>query len=209
MKVFSTDSAREPGQPGRAGLTATRPASSLPRVAVVGAGITGLGAALRLQQSGQAHVTLFEKEPTFGGHAHTVDVTLPGADGQPVTQGVDTGFLVYNERTYPRLIRLFEALGTPTAFSDMSFSVQAPRGLDGRSQRLEWNGSTLDTVFAQRRNLASPRFWWMLREIMRFNRLATRLAQSGQAEALQQPLGEFLREQRALGRPSSRGTCCR
>jgi predicted NAD/FAD-binding protein len=165
-------------------------------VAVVGAGVSGLGAALHLHRSGETQVTLFEAAPTFGGHAHTVDVTLPGLDGQPVTHGVDTGFLVYNERTYPRLIRLFEELGTPTAASDMSFSVQAPQGLDGRSRRLEWNGSTLDSVFAQRRNLVSPRFWWMLREILRFNKLATGLADSGQAEALQQPLGDFLRHHR-------------
>jgi predicted NAD/FAD-binding protein len=190
MDVVSLGGARDPARDG------SHKDPALPRVAVVGAGISGLGAALRLHHSGLARVSLFEKELSFGGHAHTVDVTLPGADGKPVTHGVDTGFLVYNERTYPRLIRLFEELGTPTAASDMSFSVQAPRGLDGRSGRLEWNGATLNTVFAQRRNLVSPKFWWMLREILRFNRLATRLAEGGDGKALEQPLGEFLAQHR-------------
>ncbi len=162
------------------------------RVAVVGAGVSGLGAAWRLQQQSGVSVTVFERASVAGGHAHTVDVTLADAAGRPVTAGVDTGFLVYNERTYPRLIALFEELGVPTTRSDMSFSVQAPDGLDGRSGRLEWNGATLDTVFAQRRNLVAPRFWWMLREILRFNRLATALAEGGQADALEEPLGDFL-----------------
>ncbi len=166
------------------------------RVAVVGAGISGLGAAWQLQQQPGVQVTVFEREPVLGGHAHTVDVTLAGPDGRPVTAGVDTGFLVYNERTYPRLIALFQALGVRTVGSDMSFSVQAPDGLDGRSARVEWSGSSLDTVFAQRRHLVSPRFWGMLREILRFNRLATALATSGQAEQLQEPLADFLARER-------------
>lgn len=162
------------------------------RVAVIGAGISGLGAAHALQAQGRFAVSLFEKEATFGGHAHTVDLTLPGADGHPVTHGVDTGFLVYNERTYPRLIKLFDELGVQTSLSDMSFSVQLPGGLDGRSRLLEWNGSTLDTVFAQRRNLLSPRFFLMIKDILRFNRLATALANAGDAESLSEPLGAFL-----------------
>jgi hypothetical protein len=102
---------------------------------------------------------------------------------------VDTGFLVYNERTYPGLISLFEQLGIETAHSDMSFSVQAPWGDSGV---LEWNGADLNTVFAQRRNLFRPRFWWLLRDILRFNRLATGLAKSYDDGALMQPLQSFL-----------------
>ncbi len=161
-------------------------------VAVVGAGIAGLAAAWSLARSPGISVTLLEREPRFGGHAHTVDVTLPDAAGRPVTHGVDTGFLVYNQRTYPRLIELFETLGVETAASEMSFSVQAPDGLDGRSRRLEWNGSTLNTVFAQRRNLGSPRFLSMLRDILRFNAVATGLAERGSDASLNEPLADFL-----------------
>lgn len=168
------------------------------RIAIIGSGITGLGAAHHLMQaSGERSVTLFEAGAHFGGHANTLDVTLPDARGQAVTHGVDTGFLVFNERTYPNLIRLFGELGVPTAASDMSFSVQVPadaRGLSGLRPGLEWCGSSLNTVFAQRRNLVSPPFWRMLGDILRFNRLTTDLALRGDEQALQQPIGDFLRE---------------
>jgi predicted NAD/FAD-binding protein len=150
-------------------------------VAVVGSGIAGLSVAHALAR--EAQVSLFEAEDWFGGHAHTVDVRLGG-----VSHGVDTGFLVFNERTYPELIRLFATLGVATATSDMSFSVQAP-GADW-----EWCGSDLNGVFAQRRNLVSPRFWAMLADIVRFNRLSTALAQDG--VALDEPIGDFLDRQR-------------
>jgi glycine/D-amino acid oxidase-like deaminating enzyme len=158
------------------------------RAAIVGSGISGLAAAHRLTH--HADITLFEAGPYFGGHTNTVDVTLPGADGRPVTHGVDTGFLVFNERTYPGLIALFAELGVTTAKSDMSFSVQA-KGVLG-AQALEWSGSNLDTVFAQRRNLVRPRFWHMLADLLRFNRRATALARSGADAALAQPLGDWL-----------------
>lgn len=168
------------------------------KVAVVGAGISGMAAAHTLRE--HARVTLFEAAACFGGHAHTVDVTLPGADGKPVRHGVDTGFLVYNERTYPRLIALFQELGVLTVPSDMSFSVQVPRA--GRAP-LEWSGTNLSTVFAQRSNLLRPAFWSMLRDLMRFNKVATRLARS-QAGAdtgeMLQPLGDFL-DQQGFGAP--------
>lgn len=161
------------------------------RVAIIGSGIAGLSAAYHLH--GKAELTLFESEDHLGGHAHTVDVTLPSADGS-VTHGVDTGFLVFNERTYPGLISLFKTLNVSTAHSDMSFSVQVPNGFGRRA--LEWNGSTLNTVFAQRSNLLQPKFWRMLREVLRFNRLATHLAEQANAKSLAQPLGQFLTEQR-------------
>ena len=157
------------------------------RVAIVGSGIAGLSAAHHLH--GYADISLFEAGDYFGGHTHTVDITLAGANG-PVNFGVDTGFLVYNERTYPGLIDLFQQLGIETAHSDMSFSVQAPWGQSGRT--LEWNGADLNSVFAQRSNLLRPRFWWLLREIIRFNTLCTRLAQSYDDGALMQPLQDFL-----------------
>jgi predicted NAD/FAD-binding protein len=138
-------------------------------------------------------LSLFEAGSYFGGHTHTVDVTLPSAQGM-LTHGVDTGFLVYNQRTYPGLIGLFESLNIRTAASDMSFSVQAHWDYTGKV--LEWNGANLNSVFAQRSNLLRPRFWGLLRDIMRFNQLATDLAQSGQADALTQPLQQFLDELR-------------
>ena len=161
------------------------------RVAVIGSGIAGLSAAHHLNQ--HVDLSLFEAGSYFGGHTHTVDVALPTAQGT-VTHGVDTGFLVYNQRTYPGLIGLFESLNIRTAASDMSFSVQAR--WDDTGKVLEWNGANLNSVFAQRSNLLRPRFWGLLRDIMRFNQLATDLAQSGQADALTQPLQQFLDEHR-------------
>ena len=157
------------------------------RIAVIGSGISGLSAAYHLRN--QADVTLFEAGSYFGGHTHTVDVTLPSPQGM-VTHGVDTGFLVFNERTYPGLIGLFAELQVQTSASDMSFSVQTPRASGQRA--MEWSGSNLNTVFAQRSNLLSPTFLGMLRDVLRFNTLANALADRGQDHALMQPLGEFL-----------------
>ena len=156
------------------------------RIAVIGSGISGLSAALHLSAPGSGHeVTVFEAGQHFGGHANTVDVTLGG-----LTHGVDTGFLVYNERTYPGLIAMFDELGVARAPSEMSFSVQSPQGAGRRN--IEWSGNSLNTVFAQRRNLLRPRFWSMLRDILRFNRLTTAMAVSGADAALAQPIGAFL-----------------
>ncbi len=170
---------------------------SRPRVAVIGSGISGLAAAHTLKDL--TDVTLFEAGDYFGGHTHTVDMTLPDASGRPVDFGVDTGFLVLNERTYPQLLALLSELDVAVAPSDMSFSVQAP-GAGPRGGPLEWSGSDLGTVFAQRANLGNPRFWRMLADILRFNRLATRLAERGEdlgeGSPLLQPLGDFLREHR-------------
>ena len=157
------------------------------RIAVIGSGISGLSAAYHLRN--QADVTLFEAGSYFGGHTHTVDVTLQSPKGM-VTHGVDTGFLVFNERTYPGLIGLFAELQVQTSTSDMSFSVQTPRASGQRA--MEWSGSNLNTVFAQRNNLLSPTFLGMLRDVLRFNTLANALADRGQDHALMQPLGEFL-----------------
>lgn len=160
------------------------------KVAVIGSGISGLAAAHRLRDHVQ--VTLFEAGSYFGGHTHTIDVSLPDTRGHIVTHGVDTGFLVFNERTYPGLIALLDELKVPSAASDMSFSVQVPgAGALGRTA-LEWSGANLATVFAQRRNLLRPHFWGMLTDLLRFNRLCTALAERGQEQALEQPLGDFL-----------------
>jgi uncharacterized protein len=157
------------------------------RIAVIGSGISGLSVAYHLAP--RARVSLFEAGDYFGGHTHTVDVRVDTPDG-PTSHGVDTGFLVFNERTYPRLIELFEHLKVQTAASDMSFSVK----LGDRD--LEWNGSTLNTVFAQRSNLLRPSFLRMLSEVMRFNKLTTDLALNQRDDSLQQAIGDFLDEHR-------------
>ena len=136
------------------GFVSARPARPL-SIAVVGGGISGLAAAWLL--AGRHAVTLFEAEPRLGGHSHTVD-----AGGVPV----DTGFIVYNEHTYPNLTALFAHLGVATRPAEMTFAVSLDRG------RLEYSGTDLGGLFAQKRNLASPRFWSMLRDLLRFYREA-------------------------------------
>ena len=161
------------------------------RVAIVGSGISGLAVAHSLH--GQANISLFEAGDYFGGHTHTVDVTLPTPQGE-VTHGVDTGFLVFNERTYPKLIELLAELDVATAKSDMSFSVQVPGARRGRA--LEWSGTSLSSLFAQRGNVVNPRFLGMLADLLRFNALTTRIALANEESALIQPLGEFLKAHR-------------
>ena len=174
-------------------------ASGRPRVAIIGSGISGLAAAHRL--AGAADITLFEAGDYFGGHTHTVDVTLPSKSDPNswVTHGVDTGFLVFNERTYPQLIQLFAELGVVTAKSEMSFSVKVPASNPAHLGRthgaLEWSGSSLNSVFAQRGNLLNWRFLRMLRDILRFNQRCTALAKSGAEAAMQQPLAHFLKQE--------------
>ncbi len=155
------------------------------RVAVVGSGIAGLSTAWLL--STQYQVTLYEAEPRLGGHTHTVDVTLDGR-----THPVDTGFLVFNDRTYPELNGLFKYLGVTYAESDMSFSVRIDDG------DIEWAGTNLNSVFADRRNLLRPAFLSMLREIMRFNRRATKLVRNNTVPAC--TLGDYL-DDGGYGRP--------
>lgn len=147
------------------------------RIAIVGSGIAGLSAAWLLSRAHR--VTLFEANDYPGGHTHTVDVTLDG-----ITAPVDTGFLVFNDRTYPNLIALFDHLGIATTASDMSFSVRL------EAAGVEWAGGDLDAVFAQRRNLLRPAFWGMLADILKFNREATAAARGGAGDAVS--LGEFL-----------------
>jgi predicted NAD/FAD-binding protein len=157
------------------------------RIAVIGSGIAGLSTAWHLAD--EAQVTLLEAADYFGGHTHTVDVEVDTPNGR-MRHGVDTGFLVYNERTYPRLIELFGQLQVETAATDMSFSVKVP------DTDFEWSGSSLNTVFAQRSNLWRPGFWRMLAQIGRFNTLCTGIAERNAEAELQQPIGDFLAEHR-------------
>jgi uncharacterized protein len=132
------------------------------RIAIVGSGIAGLTAAHLLHRDHDVH--LFEEDHRPGGHANTVHVDL---DGRPVA--ADTGFLVFNERTYPRFTRLLAQLRVATHPSDMSFS------LTDQESGIEWRGTSINTVFAQRQNALRPRFLAMLGDVTRFNRLARRL----------------------------------
>ena len=137
-------------------------ASAPRRIAVVGAGISGLGAAHLLADDHR--IVLFEAEGRLGGHARTV---LAGRRGD---QPVDTGFIVFNHVNYPNLVKLFDDLGVPVAKSNMSFSASIGGG------RLEYALNDLNAVFGQRRNLADPRYWTMLRDILRFNAKAVEAA---------------------------------
>jgi predicted NAD/FAD-binding protein len=147
------------------------------KVAIIGAGISGLGCAYALRQHPDLDITIFEGGNHIGGHSNTVDLTLETPQGK-ITYGVDTGFLVFNRKTYPRLVRLFEEIEVPIAPSEMSFSVSIDASeKTGRSKKIEWAGNDLNSFFGQRSNLFSLSFWRMAYDILRFNRLATRLAE--------------------------------
>ncbi len=148
------------------------------RIAVIGSGISGLGAAYALTRAGHG-ITVFEKDARLGGHSHTVALDLEGK-----SFGVDTGFLVFNDRTYPRLIALFAQLGVESAASEMSFAVR------NDATQLEWSGTSLASLFADPLNSVRPRFLKMVIDIVRFNKAATELANSAHnSEAV---LGDYL-----------------
>ena len=147
------------------------------KIAVIGSGISGASAAWALNP--HHDVILYEREATPGGHTATADIDY---DGRAIA--VDTGFIVYNEATYPNLTALFRHLDVKTHASDMSFALSLDHG------RLEWSGDTLDTLFAQRRNIFRPSFLLMIREILRFNRLCLRDRAKGHLRQLS--IGDYL-----------------
>ena len=162
------------------------------RIAIIGSGISGQTCGYLLSK--QHHVTLFEANDYVGGHTATIDLDIDNK-----TLAVDTGFIVFNDRTYPNFIKMMKQIGITSKATEMSFSVH------NKASGLEYNGHNLDTLFAQRKNLLNPRFYYFIIEILRFNRLAkkaTTLIQSDQtAEGAkvnqanldtQVALGEFL-----------------
>jgi len=156
------------------------------KIAIIGSGIAGLTCAHLLSR--QHQIAVFESASWIGGHTHTVDVRVHGQD-----YAVDTGFIVFNDWTYPNFIKLLSQLGVRYKATEMSFSVSNPLS------DLEYNGHDLNTLFAQRSNLLSPPFWGMIRDILRFNREALDDYQSGRIGA-HVTLGTYLE----LGRYSQR-----
>jgi predicted NAD/FAD-binding protein len=148
------------------------------KVAIVGSGISGLVCASRLHA--RHEISVFEQSDWIGGHTHTVEVRHQG-----VQYAVDTGFIVYNERNYPHFSALLTRLGVATQPTRMTFGFRSER------TGLEYSGSSLDGLFAQRRNFLRPQFWGMLAEILRFFREARALLEG---EGEEQPLGDFLDE---------------
>jgi len=149
------------------------------KVGIIGSGMAGMACAHRLARDHQ--VTLLEKEPRFGGHTHTVV-----AEAEDESVPIDTGFMVFNYQTYPEMIKLFAELDVPVMETVMSFGVQHP-GLG-----LEYAGSSLNALFAQRKNILKPRFWQLLNDILRFNRLAHEALGNPQIERME--LAAFIRQ---------------
>jgi predicted NAD/FAD-binding protein len=154
------------------------------KIAVIGSGISGLASAWLLSRGHE--VVLYEAGNYLGGHTNTVDVTLDG-----FAHPVDTGFLVYNNKTYPNLIAMLAELQVGSYSTDMSFGVSMEQG------KLEWAGTSLDSVFAQRGNLFSPTFLNMLNDILRFNKSAHDYLE----RSLEHPvsLGELLTQEKFGG----------
>jgi predicted NAD/FAD-binding protein len=154
-------------------------------IAIIGTGISGLGVASLLAP--HHRITVYEKHASIGGHSRTVEVRTPEG-----IIPVDTGFIVFNDRNYPLLTRLFQHLNVPVAKSDMSFGASIAGGW------LEYGTQHLGNMFAQKKNLLRPQFWGMIRDVMRFNRQALRFIESDPKVTLgecldQLKMGEWFR----------------
>ncbi|MDI4480079.1 FAD-dependent oxidoreductase [Moraxella osloensis] len=176
----------------------TKPNITTPKIAIIGSGVSGLTCAYYLKDSHA--VTMFESNDYLGGHVNTLDVTVTERSPfknpfKPSTEkvAIDTGFIVFNERTYPNFIRLLDELNVPFQKAEMSFSVK------NTYINFEYNGHTLNSLFSQRRHVLSPRFWQFVQQILRFNReIKSLLANFRQADKMQQAalseqtLGDYL-----------------
>ena len=151
------------------------------RIAIIGSGISGLTCGHLLHKNHD--ITIYEANDYVGGHTATKDVTVKGRD-----YAIDTGFIVYNDWTYPHFIKLMNKLGVKSQPTEMSFSVK------NETQNLEYNGNTINSLFAQRRNIVRPLFWRIVKDILRFNKLCK--SQNVDALPQQQNLFGFLTEHR-------------
>ncbi|GAK84376.1 amine oxidase [Vibrio ponticus] len=153
------------------------------KIAIIGTGISGLTCGYYLHM--QHDITLFEANDYIGGHTATIDVELDGK-----SYAVDTGFIVYNDRTYPNFIKMMNEVGVEGLATQMSFSVA------NKTNGLEYNGHTISTLFAQKRNWLNPKFYKFILEILRFNKLVRERAEQQQLSASEEDktLGEFLTE---------------
>ena len=142
-------------------------------IAIIGSGVSGLTCAHYLAT--QFDVTVFEASDYIGGHVNTIDVTLQdGKKAKPnkvEKSAIDTGFIVFNERTYPNFFRLLHELQVPFQATDMSFSVK------NAARHFEYNGHTLNTLLSQRKNLLNPKFWGFINDILQFNKQVRQLRQ--------------------------------
>lgn len=145
------------------------------KIAIIGSGISGLTCGYRL--AAHHDITVYEADDYIGGHTHTVGVEREGEKAD-----IDTGFIVFNDRTYPNFMKLMDSLGVAYQPTEMSFSVKNDK-ID-----LEYNGNTLNTLFAQRKNLVRPRFYGMVGDILRFNREVRAAANKDGTHTI----GEFL-----------------
>jgi len=148
------------------------------QIAIIGSGIAGLTSAYLLNQKHQ--ITLLESADYIGGHTATKQVSLAGEN-----YNIDTGFIVFNDRTYPNFLKLLSQIGVNRLATEMSFSVR------NMTTGLEYSGSNLNTLFAARRNLVNPKFWQLIREILRFNKLCKPAYANGDIGA-DVTLGSFL-----------------
>ena len=149
-------------------------------IAIIGSGISGLTSAYLLSK--KHNVTVFEKNNYIGGHTATVDIEKDG-----IPYAIDTGFIVFNDKTYPNYLALLDEIGIGKKATEMSFSVH------NCHTGLEYNGHNLNTLFAQRRNLLNPKFWLLVKEILRFNKLCKGIFEAD-VYLPGLTLGEFLTE---------------